>query len=71
MIITAFALSATALSNTAAMPRSVPTSPAAVSPRADMRYCVKIERTGSRMARKECRTRAEWLDRGFDPLAKD
>ncbi|HEY0621986.1 hypothetical protein [Sphingomonas sp.] len=34
----------------------------------DKRYCVKGEVTGSRLVRKDCRTRAEWLNEGFDPL---
>ncbi len=50
---------------------------AAVSPergtarteRADtLRYCIKDTVTGSRISRKECRTRSDWLARGFDPL---
>lgn len=35
----------------------------------DQRYCVQSTLTGSRIARKVCKTRAEWLDEGFDPLA--
>lgn len=34
----------------------------------DKRYCVQEMITGSRMPRKDCRTRAEWLKEGFDPL---
>lgn len=34
----------------------------------DKRYCVEGTVTGSRLARKDCRTRAEWLKEGFDPL---
>lgn len=34
----------------------------------DKRYCVAGPITGSRLGRKECRTRAEWLKEGFDPL---
>jgi len=34
----------------------------------DKRYCVQGDLTGSRLARKECKTRAEWLNDGFDPL---
>ena len=35
----------------------------------DKRYCVAQNRTGSRLATKVCKTRAEWLDSdGFDPL---
>lgn len=35
------------------------------------RYCVEQLVTGSRIPVKTCATRAEWLERGFDPLAKD
>ena len=34
----------------------------------DTRYCVESVFTGSRVRRQECRTRAEWLREGFDPL---
>lgn len=34
------------------------------------RYCVFDTTTGSRIARKTCRTREAWLTSGFDPLAK-
>ena len=37
-------------------------------PMKDKRYCVQAAITGSRLDRKECRTRAEWLKEGFDPL---
>lgn len=33
------------------------------------RYCVVDTITGSRLPRRQCRTRAEWLNLGFDPLA--
>lgn len=50
----------------------VPAPAAQISPDAkpvkDKRYCVQGTITGSRLARKECKTRAEWLDEGFDPL---
>ncbi|MCC2976953.1 hypothetical protein LK533_09745 [Sphingomonas sp. PL-96] len=32
------------------------------------RYCVKTEITGSRLPRRECHTRQQWLDLGYDPL---
>lgn len=35
-----------------------------------LRYCVVDTITGSRVPRRECHTRTEWLDQGFDPLAK-
>lgn len=34
----------------------------------DKRYCVESVTTGSRIRRQDCRTRAEWLREGFDPL---
>lgn len=42
--------------------------PAEVAPK---RYCVVDTPTGSHLPRKECHTRKEWLDQGFDPLAKN
>ncbi len=40
-------------------------------PQADAkRYCVVTTTTGSRLAKKTCKTRAEWIaDEDFDPLA--
>ncbi|MGY2735171.1 hypothetical protein [Sphingomonas sp. UYP23] len=36
------------------------------------RYCVVNQVTGSRIPRRTCKTRADWLaDEGVDPLAKD
>ena len=32
------------------------------------RYCIVDTVTGSRIPVKECRTRADWLKQGFDPL---
>ncbi len=32
-------------------------------------YCVRATSTGSRMTQKVCRTRKDWMARGFDPLA--
>lgn len=34
------------------------------------KYCVVDTLTGSHIAKKTCHTRQEWLDQGFDPLAK-
>lgn len=34
------------------------------------RYCVIDSVTGSRLPHKTCQTREQWLDQGFDPLAK-
>lgn len=35
------------------------------------RYCIVETPTGSHLSRRECHTRKEWMDQGFDPLAKD
>ena len=60
---------------TAANAETKPGTPAPASestdqakPVKDKRYCVESTITGSRVARKVCRTRAEWLEEGFDPL---
>lgn len=43
----------------------------AVKPAASkQRYCIIDTTTGSRIPKKTCQTRAQWLDLGFDPLAK-
>lgn len=34
------------------------------------RYCVMYDSTGTRIQRKVCKTREEWLAEGFDPLEK-
>ena len=35
------------------------------------KYCIVDTVTGSRIPVKTCKTRGEWLDRGFDPLANN
>ena len=53
---------------------SAPTqSDEASAPKADTkRYCVATKTTGSRLAKKLCKTRAEWMsDDNFDPLAPE
>ena len=35
-----------------------------------VRYCIKDAITGSRMERRICKTRAEWLQQGVDPTAR-
>ncbi len=40
-----------------------------VAERAPTRYCVIDTITGSRIKRKTCQTRAEWMREGFDPIA--
>ncbi|MDG2535961.1 hypothetical protein P6144_20040 [Sphingomonas sp. HITSZ_GF] len=39
------------------------------SPKADSRkYCIDALMTGSRIPKRQCRTRADWLADGIDPL---
>lgn len=45
-------------------------SPAKAPEAKSQRYCVKTEVTGSRLARRTCKTRDAWLREGFDPAAK-
>jgi hypothetical protein len=70
---------ATLALGTVAVPATDPETPvAAVAPAslptptvsAKTRYCVVDTLTGSRIPRRACKTRAEWLERGFDPAAK-
>ncbi len=44
------------------------TAPAAQSAAKPKSYCVKEALTGSRLERKVCKTRDEWLAQGWDPL---
>jgi len=47
---------------------SVPRTVSAPAPAATDRICLKDEVTGSRIRRKVCQTRAEWIDQyGVDP----
>lgn len=47
-------------------PTATPDQPAAAS----KRYCVVTKVTGSRLERKICKTRTEWMQsEGFDPLS--
>ena len=41
---------------------------AAVSDR--QRYCIVETPTGSHIQKKVCKSRAEWLGEGFDPIAR-
>lgn len=35
------------------------------------KYCIESKHTGSRIARKVCKTRADWIDENdFDPIAQ-
>lgn len=40
----------------------------AVAKAESRKYCIYTEATGSRVPKQECRTRADWLDRGIDPV---
>lgn len=44
--------------------------PAAAESTAAKRYCVKETPTGSILGNKVCRTRDEWLKKGYDPIAR-
>ena len=81
MLSVALALAATVIPSIvtiAPRPTGVPTAAApteqagpAGGKAAAQRYCVQSTLTGSRIPRRECRTRAEWLRDGFDPLARN
>jgi hypothetical protein len=45
--------------------------PPAVAKTDKTKYCIVGEITGSRMPRKTCKTRVQWLQQGFDPLAPE
>jgi hypothetical protein len=45
--------------------------PPAVAKSEKTKYCVVSELTGTRLPKKTCRTRAQWLNQGFDPLAPE
>ena len=46
-------------------------APAGAATAAKKRYCVETTLTGTRMAKKICRTRDEWIrTEGFDPVAR-
>lgn len=49
-------------------PAPAPTAPAGAKQVKDKLYCVESTHTGTRIRRKNCQTRAEWLREGFDPL---
>jgi hypothetical protein len=42
-----------------------------VAAKKETKYCVEEEFTGSRLSKQVCLTRADWLNRGFDPLKGD
>lgn len=51
------------------VPAAVPTQALAPTIKTDVRhYCVVDTITGSRIPMRVCRSRAEWLYLGFDPL---
>ena len=43
----------------------------AKQPSPQQRYCVDVKMTGTRIAKRDCRTRADWMAQGFDPLNPD
>ena len=46
-----------------------PAQPTTAMPSAKTRFCVQTLEVASRIPRRVCQTRAEWLNEGFDPLA--
>ena len=56
--------------DTAPAPSNPASSTETPAPKANTRYCVTDKTTGSRLARKTCKTRADWIAyNNFDPLA--
>lgn len=49
---------------------TAPVQAPSAKPASAKRYCVIDTPTGSRLPHKTCQTREQWLDQGFDPLAK-
>ncbi len=45
--------------------------PPAVAKSDKTKYCIVSDLTGTRVPRKTCRTRTQWLNQGFDPLAPE
>ena len=67
----ALAVSAPALAREPAgkpAPAPAPSSSSADAPNPKVRYCIIEDITGSHIPRKTCKTRADWLAEGFDPL---
>lgn len=67
----AIALTAAALSPRPASsitPASAPSPTAQADPA--QRYCIEATPTGTRIPRRDCRTRADWLRDGFDPVQR-
>lgn len=58
------AVSPAAASNDPAKPKQEQQSQKADS----RKYCIDTMTTGSRIPKRQCKTRAEWLDDGTDPL---
>lgn len=60
-----------ALTPAIAEPRATPEpSPTAVPAKAEAkRYCIVDTLIGSRVPKRICHSRSEWLERGVDPLA--
>jgi len=63
------ATAAPAMARDTAVPAPAPSTEAS-APKAEKRYCVDASSTGSRLPKKVCKTRADWIaDDNFDPLA--
>lgn len=63
------ATAAPAMARDTATPAPAPSSDAS-APKAEKRYCVDSAGIGSRLSKKVCKTRAQWIaDDNFDPLA--
>ncbi len=56
------------IADPAAAPTPAPAAPAPQSAESRKTYCLTGDLTGSRIPRRECHTRTEWLKQGIDPL---
>lgn len=74
LIATAAALMALTTAPAFAAPKTEAPAPIPAqtpAPKATTKYCVDVVGTGSRLARRVCKTRAEWIaQQDFDPLAR-
>ena len=70
-LLTTAAFAALADPATAPAIPAAPAAPAAAT-QADQSakvYCISYTPTGTRLPRRDCHTRADWMKKGFDPLA--
>ncbi len=63
--------SASAGSAVSAKPAPAPAARPAAKAAGEARYCGNITFTGSRIARRLCKTKAEWLDQGVELAPKE